>query len=480
MPFTKKTWADRSVQYPGRRKLTATGTADIYDVTREEGLVSAEGDSLNAANFNSLESRIASAFASDGVHTLTHSRSAPGRFHALTGLNGATGVLSCQFKATAAFAAGDTVKVDGVAYTIQLSNGEPADDNLFVSGAVVAVILDTGAKKANFKAGGGKKRLVTEIIVWDQDWVCPAGVKSVNVRLFGGGAAGNNQGGGGGGHMAYKALTVTPGTTYPITIGKGGDRDSAAGGVTSFGTLLSASGGSGINGGTGGGSTSNSNAGGTGSYGGGGGGCGGSNGSNGGAGGTYGGGGGGGGASYEDDATAGSGGAKGTYGGAGGAGGLYLGSTNGKAGSAGTNTIGKGLDFEGTGAGGAAPTEYGGGGGGGGYGGIGGAAGSGGMAGGGGGGGYGGNGGAGGGYSGSGGGGGGYGGNGGAGGDSTYGAGGGGGYGKAGNGGAGATSRTTPNNGGFAAGGGSVGSYISSNEHHGFGGSGVCIITYYA
>ena len=88
------------------------------------------------------------------VHTLTHSRSAPGRFHALTGLNGATGVLSCQFKATAAFAAGDTVKVDGVAYTIQLSNGETADDNLFVSGAVVAVILDTGAKKANFKAGG--------------------------------------------------------------------------------------------------------------------------------------------------------------------------------------------------------------------------------------------------------------------------------------------------------------------------------------
>lgn len=154
MPFTKKTWADRSVQYPGRRKLTATGTADVYDVTREEGLVSAEGDSLNAANFNSLESRIASAFASDGVHTLTHSRSAPGRFHALTGLNGATGVLSCQFKATAAFAAGDTVKVDGVAYTIQLSNGETADDNLFVSGAVVAVILDTGAKKANFKAGG--------------------------------------------------------------------------------------------------------------------------------------------------------------------------------------------------------------------------------------------------------------------------------------------------------------------------------------
>ena len=155
MPFTKKTWADRSVQYPGRRKLTATGTADVYDVTREEGLVSAEGDSLNAANFNNLESRIASAFASDGVHTLTHSRSAPGRFHALTGLNGATGVLSCQFKATAAFTTGDTVKVDGVAYTIKLTDGKAAKTGLFVSGALVSCIIDTAGKTVNFKAGGG-------------------------------------------------------------------------------------------------------------------------------------------------------------------------------------------------------------------------------------------------------------------------------------------------------------------------------------
>nr|DAE35052.1 MAG TPA: hypothetical protein [Caudoviricetes sp.] len=155
MPFTKKTWADRSVQYPGRRKLTATGTADVYDVTREEGLVSAEGDSLNAANFNNLESRIASAFASDGVHTLTHSRSAPGRFHALTGLNGATGVLSCQFKATAAFNAGDTFRVDGVTYAGKLSDGKTAKTGLFVSGALVSCIIDTTGKTVNFKAGGG-------------------------------------------------------------------------------------------------------------------------------------------------------------------------------------------------------------------------------------------------------------------------------------------------------------------------------------
>ena len=63
-------------------------------------------------------------------------------------------MLSCQFKATAAFAAGDTVKVDGTAYTVKLQNGETAEDKLFVSGALVSCIIDTAGKTVNFKAGG--------------------------------------------------------------------------------------------------------------------------------------------------------------------------------------------------------------------------------------------------------------------------------------------------------------------------------------
>ena len=89
------------------------------------------------------------------VHTLTHSRSAPGRFHALTGLNGATGVLSCQFKATATFNAGDTFRVDGVTYAGKLADGKTAKTGLFVSGALVSCIIDTAGKTVNFKAGGG-------------------------------------------------------------------------------------------------------------------------------------------------------------------------------------------------------------------------------------------------------------------------------------------------------------------------------------
>ena len=91
------------------------------------------------------------------VHTLTHSRSAPGRFHALTGLNGATGVLSCQFKATAAFNAGDTFRVDGVTYAGKLADGKTAKTGLFVSGALVSCIIDTAGKTVNFKAAGTPK-----------------------------------------------------------------------------------------------------------------------------------------------------------------------------------------------------------------------------------------------------------------------------------------------------------------------------------
>ena len=89
------------------------------------------------------------------VHTLSYYKS--GVTHYLTGLSGASGTVSCVFKATANFNAGDTIRIDGTAYTIQLSNGETAGDNLFVSGATVAVIVDKAGTTVNFKAAGGYK-----------------------------------------------------------------------------------------------------------------------------------------------------------------------------------------------------------------------------------------------------------------------------------------------------------------------------------
>lgn len=102
-----------------------------------------------------LQNQITGHISDTKVHlrTLTHSKY--GTTHNLAGLSGVSGTVSCVFKATAAFNAGDTIRVDNTGYTIQLSNGEDPEDNLFVSGATVAVIVDKGNYRVNFKAGGG-------------------------------------------------------------------------------------------------------------------------------------------------------------------------------------------------------------------------------------------------------------------------------------------------------------------------------------
>lgn len=166
-------------------------------------------------------------------------------------------------------------------------------------------------------------------------------------------------GAGGSGRFVEMDVNLTPGTSYAVQIGAAGDSVSASssalytivngknGGTTTFGTLVSASGGQGgqgVNGGSGGsggggargtgygyGPTDGGNGGRGYEFGGGGGGSGsykdtgdGGNGGNGGAGGTYGGGGGGGSkASTSTSASNGTGGAKGSLGGRGGAGTPY-------------------------------------------------------------------------------------------------------------------------------------------------------------
>ena len=113
---------------------------------------------------------------------------------------------------------------------------------------------------------GGQGTLITEIFASSGTFV--ARTNKVFVRLFGAGGGGKAAGGGGG-HMVVGELEVVKGQSYPVTIGVG---SIDAGGVTSFGTLLSASGGSagstmvGGDGGSGGGGCGD--CGGSGSYGG--------------------------------------------------------------------------------------------------------------------------------------------------------------------------------------------------------------------
>lgn len=80
-------------------------------------------------------------------------------------------------------------------------------------------------------------------------FIVPNGVRSIDVFCVGGGRGANTSGdvnGGGGGYTATKkAVTVTPGEQYVVTIGAGSTDVKASGGNTSFGNVLSAAGGKG-------------------------------------------------------------------------------------------------------------------------------------------------------------------------------------------------------------------------------------------
>lgn len=89
----------------------------------------------------------------------------------------------------------------------------------------------------------------TDIITSTQSWTAPAGVTKVNLLVVGGGGGGGYStlsgivcGGGGGGGLVVGDFTVSPGTSYTVTIGAGGGQ-STNGGNTTFGSLATARGG---------------------------------------------------------------------------------------------------------------------------------------------------------------------------------------------------------------------------------------------
>ena len=178
--------------------------------------------------------------------------------------------------------AGATLNVNGTgAKNIIVPSGEKFSGSVR---AGVWLVLIYSAALDGYVVVSKTTKTATDVFTQSGTWKCPAGVKSIHVILFGGGGAGSSSGdgsggcGGAGGHMKSATLSVTPGTTYAITIGAGGKASTTtggAGGATSFSTLLSANGGSGGSlatagsGGTGGGGSGGSGAGGgTGSYGG--------------------------------------------------------------------------------------------------------------------------------------------------------------------------------------------------------------------
>lgn len=76
----------------------------------------------------------------------------------------------------------------------------------------------------------------------------PTAISTIRVRVWGAGGGGSSStgAGGGGGGFAIGEFDVTAGTSYTVTVGQGGDV-STTGGTSSFGSLISATGGTGDN-----------------------------------------------------------------------------------------------------------------------------------------------------------------------------------------------------------------------------------------
>ena len=214
-----------------------TDFSGILFVTQQEFLAHT-GD--NTVHVTAAEKQ---AWNSRTVFSLTHAKAET--VHALTGLAGVSGTVSCIFMATANFAAGDTFTVDGEPYVLQLCNGEAAEDNLFVSGAYVPIIVDMAGKKVNFKAAGGQKlpagtMAIVQVFTENGTFVVPkTGKYKVTVIGKGGDAVRRNNAnsfpyavsGAGAGGVAISILTFQKNESYPVTVSTA---------LSSFGSLLSA------------------------------------------------------------------------------------------------------------------------------------------------------------------------------------------------------------------------------------------------
>ena len=86
------------------------------------------------------------------------------------------------------------------------------------------------AAKNFFLAGGAGTYTVIESFLATGSWKCPTGVTSVDYLVVAGGGGGardqnggtSGGGGGAGGFRTGTGLSVTPGTTYTVTVGAGG------------------------------------------------------------------------------------------------------------------------------------------------------------------------------------------------------------------------------------------------------------------
>ena len=115
----------------------------------------------------------------------------------------------------------------------------PPDNQLTIFGMLPTKIVGAGYMG---EYGSGLWQVFTS----SGTFTVPSSVTKIRVRVLGAGCGGTNGGRGGcGGGYAFGEFAVTPGAAYTVTIGAGGvgGASPSAGGTTSFGALISATGG---------------------------------------------------------------------------------------------------------------------------------------------------------------------------------------------------------------------------------------------
>ena len=210
------------------------GTISLVDET----VYTQEGDKVSAGVLNEL--------SQNAIWPLQHAKS--GTTHQLTGLTAVSGIVSCVFTATADFAAGDTVTVDGEEYAVQMPDGESAPDKLFTSGVSVSVVVDKAGKKVNFKSAGGVKLpagtfVIVKTFLSSGTFIVPISGKYKITVIGKGGNGGKSSeydgsywysssgAGGGAGGAGVLTIDLEKNDTFQVTVTSS---------ISSFGSLISA------------------------------------------------------------------------------------------------------------------------------------------------------------------------------------------------------------------------------------------------
>jgi len=129
--------------------------------------------------------------------------------------------------------------------------------NYGTSGQVLTSNGAAAAPSWQDATAGSAPQLREQLFLTSGTWTAPAGVTRARLVVIGGGGGGggynsgggtNDGGDGGSAGVAVGNVTVVPGTTYTVTIGAGGaggatNTNGTAGSTTSFGALMSATGG---------------------------------------------------------------------------------------------------------------------------------------------------------------------------------------------------------------------------------------------